>query len=158
MVGLAIYQGLIQLSEIAKRKRVYEQALSTARELNKPLVVVGGPLGGLTILEIIGIPVHGFGDLCIDTLSSACGNRNFMQASITEIPLPNKYAGAVYCSHVLEHLPNVQSGIKAIEELKRISDYQYVLVPSKLNLTAWFHPDHHLWVYNNPDGIVIEQR
>ena len=126
--------------------------------LNKPLVVVGGNYGGSSLFEIFGFPVHGAGDICIDSNPDACKNSNFLQGDIKNIPLPNKYAGAVFCSHVLEHLPSKQDAILALSELIRISDAQFLLVPSKANLSAWLHNDHKLWLYMNGDQLVIEER
>ena len=157
-IGLFVYQAFISLSEFAERKRVYKQALNYARMVNKPLVVVGGNYGGTSLLEIFGIPVHGAGDICIDSNPDACKNSNFLQADIRNIPLPDHYAGAVFCSHVLEHLPRRADAILALRELARISDAQFLLVPSKLNLRAWFHAGHKLWIYESQGQLIIEER
>lgn len=156
--SILFLNGIVSISDIIARKRVYNEALGYSRMVNKPLVVVGGPLGGMTIFEIFDVPIHGFGDICIDIDEKACRNENFLKASITKIPLPDKFAGAVYCAHVLEHLPDVDSAIQGINELYRISDKAFILTPSKLALSAWLHPDHKLWIYNKDGKIIIEQR
>jgi hypothetical protein len=155
---ILIYQAGIYLSEYAERKRVYGEAYNYAKAINKPLLVVGGPYGGNIIHKIFGFMPHGAGDICIDTDPSACGNSNFLQADIRNIPLPDKYAGAVFCSHVIEHLPSREDAILALRELVRISDAQFVLVPSKLNIRAWLHADHKLWIYENEGQLIIEER
>jgi hypothetical protein len=158
ITGLLIYQASVYLAEYAERKRVYKEALSYAKAANKPLVVVGGPFGGNIIHQIFGFSAHGPGDICIDTDPHACGNSNFLQADIRNIPLPDHYAGAVFCSHVLEHLPSRYDAILALQELVRISDAQFLLVPSKLNLRAWFHADHKLWIYESQGQLIIDER
>lgn len=155
--GILLVQGFIYLSNALERKRVYAQASNYAKALGKPLIVVGGSYGNLSNIFDLNIPFHGAGDVCIDIDENACRNENFIQADITNIPLPDKYGGAVFCSHVLEHLPTVDHAILAITELDRIADKAFILVPQKTSLLSWINPSHHLWIYNKGNDIVIEQ-
>lgn len=144
----SIWQSCSTILEHSERNVVYKQALKHARELGKPLVVVGGEKGR-----------HGTGDLCIDIDPKSCRNAPaFMLADIRSIPMPNKWAGVVFASHVLEHLPTVRDAQIAFAELLRISDFVYVVSPHKWNPTAWLHPGHHLWVSQRGNGLVFKQR
>ena len=146
--GLALYQGIVSVAERRERQVVYKRAYQTALEKRKPLLVVGGHRGR-----------HGTGDVCIDTNIKACkGAPVSIPGDIRRIPLPDKWAGAVFASHVLEHLPTVADAEMAIRELFRVADTIYIVSPSKLNMVAWLHPDHHLWVRCIGGRIEIEQR
>jgi len=155
-----LYEGLIQLKEASERGYVYQLAEQKAKELNKPLIVVGGPEGGNYILkQILKYTAHGCGDVCVDIDPKACVCSNFpIVASVTNIPLPDKYGGAVYVAHVLEHLPTIYDAQLAWQELNRIADYVFIIYPDKLSISAWLHPDHHLWVYEQNGQVVFEQR
>jgi hypothetical protein len=154
---LVAYQAIITFLEYDKRKKVYLLASNYAKSLNKPLVVVGGYNFQQWGIDF-DIPVHGQGDLCIDIKPSACYNSNFLQADIRNIPLPDKYAGAVYCSHVLEHLKTIPDAVLAYKELSRIADKVFLCYPSKLNISAWVHPDHYLWIDEKPDKIEFQTK
>lgn len=147
--GLGAYLGAVQLMEQGKRKTAYSAARESALLSGKPLVVVGGNKNR-----------HPPGDVCVDLNPGSCtgGRFAYIQADIRRIPLPDGYAGAVYASHVLEHLPTVEQAQLALAELSRIGGDVYVVAPSKLDPIAWIHPDHHLWVHAGASGIRFEQR
>ena len=146
--GFSIWQSCASLLEMRERKKVYEVALRRARMLGKPLIVVGGSKGR-----------HGTGDLCVDIDPISCqGATTFLQADIRSIPLPNKFAGVVFASHVLEHLPTVRDAEIALSELHRIGDFVYVVSPHKWNMFAGLHPDHHLWVIRQGQYLTFQQR
>jgi hypothetical protein len=81
-----------------------------------------------------------------------------IEADIRNIPLPDKWAGAAFASHVLEHLPTPADARIALGELGRIADYVYIVSPRKSNIMAWLHPDHHLWVTQRGHRIRLQQR
>lgn len=146
--GLMLYQTGVSLLETAERRRLYGDAYHMARALGKPLVVAGGHKGR-----------HGTGDLCVDVHVGACrGAPVILRADIRDIPIPDKWAGAAFASHVLEHLPTEMDARIALGELARIADYVYIVSPHKLNILAWLHPDHHLWVTQRGHDVKIEQR
>jgi len=158
MIGwILAYTGIILYNSFKERKTAYYFAESLARSAGKPLIVVGG-----NNHQILGFDLpfsaHGCGDICIDIDPNACKNGNFLQADIREIPLPTGYAGAVFCSHVLEHLPTIADAEKAYDELTRIADNVVIVYPDKFSISAWTHPDHHLWVFGENGNIVFEQR
>lgn len=148
LLGLALYEGAVLFCELHTRSVEYKKAMQHAAELGKPLLVVGGTKGR-----------HGGGDLCIDLNPASCqGARRFMGADIRHIPLPDKWAGVVFAAHVLEHLPTVEDAQVALRELCRVGDVVYILAPSKLSISAWVHPGHHLWVRQNQGILEIQQR
>jgi len=157
--GMILYESLVRLSEARERQNIYSMAELYAQQINKPLIVIGGPSGGNYLLkQKLGYRAHGCGNICVDIDPHGCDQCSFpIVASITDIPLPNK-CGVVYVAHVLEHLDNITDAELAMNELNRIGDAVFICYPSKWSLLAWIHPDHHLWVNEN-DGIIgFEQR
>ena len=147
MVGI---QSMVSISEIAQRQRAFRQARDYADSLGKPLLVVGTPKGGWLF--------HPCGDVTIDINPSMRRYCNTEIADIRTIPYADQYFGAAFVSHVLEHLPTVTDACLALDELYRVAEEVFVVCPHKISLTAWIHPDHHLWVTPNGDGFIIEQR
>lgn len=62
------------------------------------------------------------------------------------MPFDQKEMGAVLCSHVLEHMPDLLSLSQAWSELHRVAESVFICVPTKASVFVWIHPDHHLWV------------
>jgi ubiquinone/menaquinone biosynthesis C-methylase UbiE len=54
----------------------------------------------------------------------------------------NKQFGAVYASHVLEHVEDPDAALK---ELNRVADKVFVITPLPILPWAWLHPDHK-WI------------
>lgn len=93
----------------ARRSRVYAKAQARARQLRRPLAVIGAPDSAVT-------SGYGCGDLVIDLMPSTCPNS--LQADITK-PLPladSSVVAVVMC--VLEYVDDVAS---ALREIVRIS-------------------------------------
>ena len=156
---LLAYQALVTIHEHIERNVIYKKARAYADYVQKPLVIVGGAWGESGIREIIGFPAHGFGDVCVDLSEQSCeGSPMRIQANITDIPLSDKFAGAAFCSHVLEHLYTIDEAIAGINELCRIADKVFIVVPHKYSLNAWLYDKHHLWITQNDKNIIIEQR
>ena len=88
---IAGWQYLASTRENKERVLVYNQALEYSRTIGKPLIVIGGPKGNTKAGILFGKWAHGAGDLCIDLNQQACGNSNYLNADIREIPLPDKY-------------------------------------------------------------------
>ncbi|RLC83493.1 MAG: hypothetical protein DRJ03_16980 [Chloroflexi bacterium] len=129
LTGLALlYDGLWELSEAKEREVIYRKALRYARSRKKPLLVVGNPKGR-----------HGKGDVCIDiNPEPGC-----LKADVHNLSMfPDKYFGAAFVSHVLEHIENPRG---ALDELTRVADRVYILTPSPFKLNSWLHPGHK-WI------------
>lgn len=147
--GLLIQQLAVNMMELYERHSVFRYARDYADSTGKPLLVVGGPKWSFS---------HSCGDTTIDidpNLNSVC---DYEVADIRAIPYPDGYFGAAYASHVLEHLPTLADGEKALRELHRVADKVFIVSPHKTSIIAWLHPDHHLWVKHAGDTIVLEQR
>lgn len=148
IASLAVREGFQQLVEAGERKMIFKQAEDYSNFLQKPLLVVGPPRLSM---------YHGCGDVTIDITES----ESFCDveiADVRDIPYPDRYFGASYVSHVLEHLPAIEDAFQALDELERVSDRVFVVSPHKTSLIASIHPGHHLWVTPSGDGYIIEQR
>ncbi len=131
LVVLTIAQVVFENGE---RDRVFAQARAKARRLRKPLLNAGcgalKPIGGFprAILE---------SDVNLDVASQDV--PRFVLGSIEDIPYQDRYFGAVFCSHVLEHIEDLDAGLR---ELHRVADYVYVITPRAIWPRTWLQPDH----------------
>jgi len=152
---LGIWQLTVSVAEHLGRGPVYDDARRTADLLGLPLLNVGCPGNGL-------LSPHPCGDVCIDLdpgRLACCRSAHPILADVRDIPYRDGYFGATMASHVLEHMLTVEDAKQALSELVRVSQGRvFIAYPSKLNPMAWFHPDHHLWVIETPEGLVFEQR
>jgi len=145
-----IYEGVVQSYEIYLRTKYYNKAHKISRKLKKPLLVVGRP----RFAHGLGPPLHGCGDICVD-IEGCPECPKSKKADVTNLPFKDKQFGAVFCSHVLEHIKNPK---KAIKELARVGNYVVILFPTKLSILARIHPGHHgesleyLWKLG--DGVI----
>ncbi|MDA8216158.1 MAG: methyltransferase domain-containing protein [Dehalococcoidales bacterium] len=156
------WQGLVWMGEGIVRRSKYDAAQAYARQQGKPLLVVGGPQGSPS-RAALGMQGHGFGDVCLDLDPAMCQGAPettvVVGADVRGIPYPDRHFGAAFVSHVLEHLPTAADAWRAIEELRRVADALYVAGPSKQELWAWVHPEHHLWVWQDGSGQMhVEER
>lgn len=148
LAGIAIREGLLQVVEINERHQIFNQARDYADSVRKPLLVIGAPK-----LKFF----HPYGDVTID-INPRMGTGEVEIADVRDIPYPNGYFGATFCSHVLEHLATIEDASQALDEMERVADRVFVVTPHKTSLIANIHPDHHLWVTPSGDGYIIEQR
>jgi len=147
------------LGQAIERQTKYQRAREIADRVGKPLLVVGGPLGGNPFRSIIKIPSYPCGDYCLDIDPKACeGCPNIVVADVRHIPFPDRFFGACLASHVLEHLPSVDDCIMAVTELYRVAEKVLVAYPRKASILAWLIPDHYLWIAQDEQGIWIEGR
>jgi hypothetical protein len=108
-VGLSAWEAFWYVKRWLRRSQVFELAQAWAKKLNRPLVVVGAPDGGVT-------SGYGCGDLTIDLSPTACPNP---QAYDITKPTPiSNNSVVVFCSCVLEY---VSDPYAAIAEIERIS-------------------------------------
>lgn len=146
--------------EASERHREYAKASEYAGSVGKPLLVVGGPYGvGFLRSGFLRSPAHGFGDVCMDIDPMACrGAPEAIRGSILDIPYPDKYFGAAFASHVLEHMATVDIAVSAYDELSRVADRVFIATPRRLNVLAQFNPNHHLWVWQGDGSVYFQQR
>jgi len=160
--GIIVLTGLWQLgvwvTETQTKNRTYRVALAYARKTGKPLLV-GGPWGVQPWRRRFKIPAHGEGDVCLDIDRRAVeGHKCPIVASITDIPFADKSFGAVFFSHVMEHLPTTTMAKKAADELNRVAEGVFIVYPSKQSFAAWIIPVHYLWVWRKGDNLYFQQR
>jgi ubiquinone/menaquinone biosynthesis C-methylase UbiE len=105
------------------------------------------------------MPAHGNGDVCLDISRRAINNHPCgVIASVTHIPFSDMNFGAVFASHLLEHLPTTDDAEKALAELNRVAEAVFIAYPSRQSIAGWIIPDHHLWVWQKGDSIYMKQR
>lgn len=112
--------------------KVLDEAVCKARESGKPLLNAGCGYSFSPAIAVADVNL----DLKVRNVP------RFVLASIEEIPFPDRYFGAVFCSHVIEHVDDYE---KAMNELYRVADSPeavFIIVPGPLWLTNWLHPDH----------------
>ena len=159
VVAAALWQLAVWLIETRAKDRQYQAACARAREEGKPLLVAGGPWGVTRTRRRFGVPAHGNGDVCLDIDRRALGDHpSGVVANVTHIPFADKSFGAVFASHLLEHLPTVEAASQALDELNRVAGAVYIVYPSRQSLAGWFVPDHHLWVWQKNGVTYLRQR
>ncbi len=158
-LGVGGWQLAVWLGEIRDKNKKYRAARAYALKRNKPLLVVGGAWGNKWARHLLKLPAHGNGDVCIDIDSRAIGNHPCgVIANVTHIPFSDKSFGAVFASHLLEHLPTVDDAQKALAELNRIAEAVFIAYPSRQSIAGWVIPDHHLWVWQKGNETYLQQR
>lgn len=135
-----IWIGCGYIYEYGEKGKILKEAKMKAMELGKPLLNAGcGQLYWHAINEA---------DVNLD--NKARDASRFVLASIEDIPYPDKYFGAVFCSHTLEHASDWRRGLS---ELHRVADNVYVIVPKPIWIGNWLNP-YHKRIFAN--GNVFE--
>ena len=126
-------------------------------ETGKPLLVIGGPLGCLPSIHQFFIPLHGCGDVCYDINPKACGDCSVsIEGDIRNLPYRNGFFGAVFVSHVLEHLRTIEDLEIAISEMGRVADNIVMQIPVEFGKTLHM-PGHRLNLGFVNGGIEAEE-
>lgn len=149
----ASWETVVQLAEHEQRNAAFTRAQGMTLASGKPLLVVGTPRSR-RLAQILG-PAHQCGDVCIDLdplVERQCGTG--VMADVREIPFPDHHFGAAVCSHVLEHMPDLESFHQAVGELHRVADHVEVVCPHRASLMAWVTVGHRLFVTQHGDGVV----
>ncbi len=158
-LAAGVWQLVVWLGEIRDKNRKYKAADSRALKSHKPLLVVGGPWGKKRFRYWLNKPAHGGGDVCLDINRQAIGDHpKGVMANVTHLPFTDKSFGAVFVSHLLEHLPGLDEANKAMVELDRVAEAVFIAYPSRQSITAWVMPDHHLWVWQKGEATYFKQR
>ena len=118
------------LLKIAQRRQALKDARIFAAECGKPILNYGC---GET----------GFGDVNVDIEERAVPNFMLIEPSPAPLPFPTKAFGAVVCCHVAEHVPDP---VKLDEELRRVAEKVFYVIPNPIFIWTWLWPDH-LWVH-----------
>ena len=159
VAGIGLWQLAVWLIESRAKSRQYKAACACAEAKGKPLLVAGGPWGVTRTRRRLNKPAHGDGDVCLDIDRRALGEHPCgVVANVTHIPFADKCFGAVFASHLLEHLPSVEAASQALAELNRVAEEVYLVYPSRQSLAGWAIPDHHLWVWQKNSTTYLRQR
>lgn len=159
VAGIGGWQLAVWIIETRAKNRQYKAASARALKEGKPLLVAGGPWGVTRTRRRLNKPAHGNGDVCLDIDRRAFdGHPRAVVASVTHIPFADKCFGAVFASHLLEHLPTVDAASQALDELNRVAEAVYIVYPSRQSFAGWLVPDHHLWVWQKDSTTYLRKR
>ena len=128
--GLAAWEVAWWAARRSRRTRVYGEALTEARRLMRPLVVIGAPDRGAT-------SGYGCGDLVVDLQASTCPNS--LQADITK-PLPiADDSVVVFVSCALEYVKG--DVLAALREIHRVSGgHAFFVGVEPWTMAAYLYP------------------
>jgi len=158
-LGVVSWQLAVLSGEISQKSKRYKAAAACAWKLGKPLLVAGGPWSNRGIRRWLNMPAHSDGDVCLDIERRAFeGHPYGVIADVAQIPFSDKAFGAVFASHLLEHLPSIYYANRALDELNRVAETVFLVYPSRQSIGAWLHRGHHLWVWQKGNAIYLEQR
>jgi hypothetical protein len=129
IAGLATWEAAWWARRRSRRAAIYQEALHQARELNRPLMVIGAPDGGVT-------SGYDCGDITVDVCPSSCPVH--LQADITQrIPMPDASC-VIFVSCVLEYVDDLEG---ALQEIQRVSGgHAYFVGVEPWTLTAFLYP------------------
>ncbi|MFC2044148.1 methyltransferase domain-containing protein [Chloroflexota bacterium] len=157
--GVSGWQLFVWLRETHDKNNKYQTAKSYAHKRGKPLLIAGGPWGSRPVRRWLRIPAHGDGHVCLDIDRNAIGEHpNGVVATVTHIPFGNKSFGAVFVSHLLEHLASVDDAKKALAEFNRVAEAVYIAYPFRQSISGWITPGHHLWVWQKDNTIYLKPK
>lgn len=136
--GMLTAETLAALHRHDRRKKLYDDAATRARELGRPLVVVGDPDGGLhTRMQ----RAYGCGDVCVDL--HGCPMCPVVRvADITQGPTPDLAddSGVVFVSCVLEYVGDLQAALHEIHRIAGDYDNLYIVTVQPWTFTATLYP------------------
>jgi len=131
IVALVKNLSIYSLVALGYRRPIFNRAKRAARKAGKPLLNAG-----------CGSAYTESSDVNLDII--ARGVPNFVHGDIQDLSMfKNKQFGAVYASHVLEHVEDPNA---ALLELNRVAENVFIITPLPLWPSAWLHPDHK-WVF-----------
>ena len=118
------------LAALGYNRLIFNEAKSAARTVNKPLLNAGCK----TVFT-------DSSDINLDIVPRDV--PRFILGDIQDLNMfRNKQIGAVYASHVLEHVEDPDA---ALQELHRVADNVFVITPLPIFPWTWLHPDHK-WI------------
>jgi membrane protein DedA with SNARE-associated domain len=158
IISFGLWQFIVWIYEIRDKNKKYKSALECAKISGKPFLV-GNPWGVKPFRRFLNKPAHGAGDVCLDIDPKALsGQPGAVVGTITHLPFADKAFGAVFFSHVLEHLPTAFAAKQALEEMKRVADSVFIAYPSRQSIGGWMVRGHHLWVWQDDKCTYLLER
>lgn len=114
------------------RSVTYKQAYLMAAKLNRPLVVVGAPDGGVTA-------GYGCGDIVVDLKETVLCPRS-IQADVTKkLPMKDNSA-VVFVSCVLEYVDNLDAAMCELLRVAGSKDRLFIVRVEPWTATAYLYP------------------
>lgn len=153
------WEGIVLTAEWEQRARAYMRCQGIARLSGRPFLVVGIPATRWQSAFGIG-RWHGCGDVCVDLNPDVLVECDTGEvADVRELPYADGHFGAALCSHVLEHMPDLESFQAAVAELYRVATHVEIVSPRRASLHAALWPGHNLWVQSWAGGArAVERR
>ncbi|MBU0648360.1 class I SAM-dependent methyltransferase [Patescibacteria group bacterium] len=85
-------------------------------------------------------------------------NREFVDADAAELPFDDNSFDFVYCSHLLEHVPDPKKVIAEILRVTKPTGGGYIEVPNLMNESTMPHPTHLWMIGEGPDHELVFYR
>jgi ubiquinone/menaquinone biosynthesis C-methylase UbiE len=145
MVPVAIYTVSVYLIDVVARPRlVAQQARAAADARGKPMLNIGAGTPNSSLSSMLFGPML-VGDVNMDVASNeaVCTIENVCYGDIETIPFDDKQFGSCFASHVLEHTDNPDL---ALQEMNRVADEVFVVVPPWYCPHTWLHPGHKWFI------------
>ncbi len=136
--------GLLAVSEVAAallrqhdRRATFSAAQARARELGRPLVVVGDPYAGAWTSMM---PAYGCGDTCVDINGCpGCQSSHTVDLAAAQVPqAPN--SAVVYSSCVLEYVPDPQRAWAELLRMAGAPENVFLVTVQSWTATSSFYP------------------
>jgi hypothetical protein len=136
--------GLLAVSEVAAallrqrdRRTTFSAAQARARELGRPLVVVGDPHAGAWTSMM---PAYGCGDTCVDINGCpGCQTSHTVDLAAAQVPQAADSA-VVYSSCVLEYVPDPQRAWAELLRLAGAPENVFLVTVQSWTATSSFYP------------------
>jgi SAM-dependent methyltransferase len=130
---------------VARPETVAKLARSYCNRVGKPLLNVGaGTVSSSLRTLVFGPQLVGDVNLDIDAPRDVPhGPDRVSYGDARSLPWPDKYFGAVFASHVLEHLDQPDL---AILEWRRVADKVFLVTPSWWAPHTFLHPAHRWYI------------
>lgn len=137
IAALGVYESTLALARFRRRRDVFLAAQARARELGRPVVVVGDPDAGLHTRMARAYPC---GDVCVDlTGCPACPIS--IPANIEEtIPLIEDDSVVVFVSCVLEYVSDVEAALSELSRIAGAPENLFGVVVDPMCLTSFVYP------------------
>ena len=151
--AFATWEGFFFFRQLDERWQVWETAKAYRARTGKPILLIGKRGNPLH-------PPNSEADVVLDLRPDVLELPNGVQASILDIPYPDKHFAVVCAEHVVEHMADTEAVQRAISECVRVADYAFVLVPSFWQVVGnRFNSQHPVELWLNASGqVVVRER
>jgi len=99
-----------------------------------------------------------FGDVNCDLAAdpaTPCGPETVCHCNASALSYPDGYFGAALASHLIEHVDDPQA---VAQELERVADRVFVVVPKWWAPHTWFYTDHQWFISQDGEPTPLWRR